>query len=300
MRKLLDKEHYTAEQQVLIEKTHSLPEWLHPKYNNYEDKPFNLDKPPPEEQELMFVEDSSISVTALDFRPFVLLLDVELFVPIADEVEGVLDGTHGFVLIRFLWRGDANLARPPALSKIVINLMTSMVLEVPFKAEFRTRLLSYHYNERLNTVSKGSAQRCLPPNVTNILAFKISERTHKAPLGLSVMHPKIHGLITDQIQEIVPTLDGSTTGVQNSRNFYGAPFVYIFVVSFHFYSASSLHISLQILRAREVVAIIQLSARVPPFSGLPWLYQAHCGYGWSNLGRKIISKSEEKIERRLN
>ena len=56
----------------------------------------------------MLVEDSPSSVTALDLRAFaLLLLDVELLVPIADEFEGVLDGTHGFVLIRFRCRGDA-------------------------------------------------------------------------------------------------------------------------------------------------------------------------------------------------
>jgi hypothetical protein len=59
--------------------------------------------PAPEEQELTLVEDSPIpACTALVLKPVVLLLlEVELLVPTADEFEGVLDGTQGLVLMRF-------------------------------------------------------------------------------------------------------------------------------------------------------------------------------------------------------
>jgi hypothetical protein len=61
--------------------------------------------PAPEEQELKLVEDSPIpACTALVLKP---LLEVELFVPIAEEFEGVLEGTQGLVLIRFRCRGEA-------------------------------------------------------------------------------------------------------------------------------------------------------------------------------------------------
>lgn len=65
--------------------------------------------PAPEEQELTLVDDSSIAAcTALVLKPLVLLLlAVELLVPITEELEGVLDGTQGLVLMRFRWRGEA-------------------------------------------------------------------------------------------------------------------------------------------------------------------------------------------------
>jgi hypothetical protein len=45
------------------------------------------------------VEDSPIAAcTALVLKP---LLEAELLVPIAEEFEGVLEGTQGFVLMRF-------------------------------------------------------------------------------------------------------------------------------------------------------------------------------------------------------
>jgi hypothetical protein len=49
------------------------------------------------------VDDSSIAAcTALVLKPLVLLLlAVELLVPITEELEGVLDGTQGLVLMRF-------------------------------------------------------------------------------------------------------------------------------------------------------------------------------------------------------
>lgn len=51
------------------------------------------------------VEDSPMAAcTALVLKP---LLDAELLVPIAEELEAVLEATQGFVLIRFRWRGDA-------------------------------------------------------------------------------------------------------------------------------------------------------------------------------------------------
>jgi hypothetical protein len=51
------------------------------------------------------MEDSPIpACTALVLKP---LLEVELFVPITEEFEGVLEGTQGLVLMRFRCRGEA-------------------------------------------------------------------------------------------------------------------------------------------------------------------------------------------------